>query len=151
MFVQIKKRLKEIEENAKGKVYSCRDIYMSEKLVYVATSFGGYKYKECQFVYVPYGDVKNATLVYPITGGRKGLSANLIAIEDTGVYNFAGLSINEKHCLAEGGMVTSKKISEDGLAFLAEQLNAKHKERAEKDAVKHLKKRNFNDADSYEI
>lgn len=103
---------------------------MSSQEVLVADSNGGYIYEECGFVYVPDGDLKNAEKVMILTGTRKWLEIPKTDVIKSGVYSFCGQIVDKKNCFKNSSVTQNPKVSEEGLAFIADCINEKRNNQA---------------------
>ena len=124
---KVKRQLKEIEAKAEGRIFATKEIFITTRKVIVDSPDGGYEYKECEFVYVPNGNLKQSMVIYPITGDRSGQVLKVDGMQGKGVYVFDGYLVNERHCLSNGSLVKDSRISEEGLQYLSLVINEKRK------------------------
>ena len=119
-------------------------LFITTRKVIVASPDGGYEYKECEFVYVPNGNLKQSMVIYPITGDRSGQVLKVNGMQGKGVYVFDGYLVNERHCLSNGSLVKDSRISEEGLQYLSLVINEKRKINAEAELKKFYKRHGYN-------
>lgn len=135
-----KRMFREIEANTKSKKYLKSNVFMANQQVLVATSMGGFYYSECGFVYVPSGDIKTALNVECLTGERTGQKVLVRTVKNGEEYNCGGQIIKTENCLSCSKIVRDKKISAEGLQFIADCINERRREEAREKSEKYYKK-----------